>query len=1187
MIRPESGALQNLGANMTHATNQGQSFLNRWLAIGVLLLLPMFCVARVNAQTDTGTLVGTITDQSGAAIPGATITVTDQATSRAVSAQSQVDGSFTLNALPIGNYKAQAIRQGFQTEATTFTLQISEVKQLNFKLKVGSTNETVQVTGAAPLIDTASSTVGGVIEGRQVVDLPLNGRNFTTLALLIPGVSRGQYSDNASAPNNNAETWRNADSGAAALAVDGLPPQSNNFMMDGIDNNESLVNTIVIFPAIEDIAEFKTTTSTPPAEFGRSGGGLVQVATKSGTNTPHGAMYWFNRSKVGAADTFNYTSTPQTTPELSRNQFGASLGGPFWRSKLFGFVDYQGWRQNLPAGITTTRVPTALMRQGNFTELLSSNGTGTATSVPIQAICPNLYTVGGTLLPQFAAGNGYIYDPQTCLPFGWNTGTNAPGSNINIVPGSSQIAVGLAYLNAFPNPNISGANIATNSPNFSRAVYNVETLNDYDARVDWTATSKDSVFARYSLGQDFLQNIPFLQDSSHFLPSGNGTNPSHPRQVAVGYTHIFNATVINEFHYGWVRDLSGYQQPDANVPLAQKLGIANANTSSLLGGMPIIGGWYGNLSYVGDGGPYLIIEPTNQFSDAVSWNRGKHTFKFGASIIHRDVNWDQGNNAKGYFWIDDGNYGGLPAPTSAHGTFTGYEPSELLAGFMGAYSAGAFSGYYNTRSWENGFFGQDDWRLSHRLTLNLGLRYDILTYPTEANNHMSNFDPATGELVEAGTSGWPDALVNTPRNDWGPRIGFSWDVLGTGKTVVHGGYGLFYFLNRGGVGEELSENPDWNGTQTYYACPTATTCGTGYRITLSGEAPNGSTNPTVATGNLPSKVGVNPKAINSADNVVYYPKDSPNSHIQQWNVRFEQALGSHTSVNVGYVGTNMGNLALQFNANQTALGTKTSWFPTGGSINAAGVGTINAYEMTGSGNYNGLQANVTRRVDPGLTLIASYAWSHTLDNVDDVLANAPNGILVGSNGTPLLQYQHGSANNDQRQLFSAAGVYDLPFGRNRMLGSNMPQALDYVLGGWQWNNVIVLATGTPMDIQGAPNSPNGRPDYHGGCKTDVSWNVWIKCPSGAFTAPAGLVGNLPRNAFPGPGLHTWDTSMVKSISIAERVKTEFRAQVYNLTNTPQFQIPDSNYQNGDFGQLLNPRISPASREVEFALRLSF
>ena len=300
---------------------------------------------------------------------------------------------------------------------------------------------------------------------------------------------------------------------------------------------------------------------------------------------------------------------------------------------------------------------------------------------------------------------------------------------------------------------------------------------------------------------------------------------------------------------------------------------------------------------------------------------------------------------------------------------------------------------------------------------------------------------------------------------------------------------------------------------------------------------------------------------------------------------------------LGYVGTHMSDIATPFNANNTMLapysaGPATNWFPVGGAINPNGVGAINEYAMIGSGNYNGLQTKLTHQMSNGLMATLAYTWSHTLDNAASTFGGA-SGIVVGSNGTPLLHYQYGNSDADQRQNFTASVIYELPFGRGKMLGHDMSRGLDAIVGGWQLNNVFVLASGTPIDIKGASataNGQNGRPDYHGGCSTGVSAFVWIKCAPGAFTNPAGLVGTLPKNAFPGPGTHTWDMSLSKNVSFTERFKAELRAQVYNLTNTPQFQNPDTNYNDtgtNGFGILTAGRLAPSNRQLELAVRFSF
>ena len=1095
----------------------------------LLIGLALGLTGVMKAQTDTGRVIGTVADSSGAVIPGASVTLTNTDTGAKQTVTAGADGNFGFSGVVRGPYRVEAGNTGFVTAAQNFVLQVSQVQTIAFHLEVGSANTVVEVTDAAPIVDLSTSSTGAVIAGRQITELPLNGRNFTQLALLTPGVTRGQYGSSASGVNGDAETFRNQESGGGAISANGLRQQANNYILDGLDNNEALVNTLVFFPNIEGTQEFRVNTSVAPAEFGRAGGAIVQTSIKSGTNDIHGSAFWFARSSLFDANP-NYSffgASPAAPQPFKRNEFGGSIGGPVIRNKLFLFGDYQGYREDTPLNSQLLTVPTALMRTGNYSELF---GQGTTTT---PAFCKPATVV-----------NGAIYDPLTCAPFAGN-----------IIPSNRLNPASVNYFNAYPLPNVVGTFNGTQN-NYRTIRRQITHYDTFDVRSDWNVSSRDTAFARFAYDQsEFNRTSEFP-----LLPAGfaSGANTVHARGIAVGETHTFTPNVLNEFRAGYNRYTFTNAPVDSGTPISANLGIVNANRNANLGGGALIGGNGNLLEYTGDYGLYAVPENSYQLLDSVTYTHGRHSFKFGANAIRRDVAFFRPIAGKGYFNVGAGD-------------FTGYVPAELMVGFIDNYSIGAQSGFFGTRNYEIGTFAQDDWKITQRLTLNLGIRYDIVTYPTEEHNRQSALNANTGTIDLAGVNGVPRSLVNTDHNNFAPRVGFAYDLYGQGKTVLRGGYGMFYFLDRGGIDNQFGQQAPFGGSVAYTAAQ-------GYRITFTGQAPPNTNDNSLATSPLPlpGYPNFNPNSPPAGVNIFTTNRNNQIPTVQQFNLQLQQQLGTATVFTVAFVGNKSDHLATGYNYNTVHLGGAPSMFPN--------LGQVIAQFNNGTSHYNSLQAQLNHRMSNNLTLTTSYTWSHNIDNSDGYLGYFAVSPLYAFNTS----INKGNSSLDQRNVFVASALYNLPFGHGQMFGSHWSRPLELLAGGWQLNAIVQAETGTPVSIvtpqYGGSYSPRATASGPIQLTHSIS-GLWFDT-SNITATPLGSEGNIGRNSVFGPGFAQGDVSLFKTLHFTDRFSTELRAESFNVTNTPQFQNPDAYTTDGNFGHITATR-QYSERQMQMAIRLLF
>ncbi len=1065
------------------------------------LLLTALGAASAMAQSATARIEGVVNDESGAPVPGATATATNLATNVAKSVVTDAHGAYVLTPLAVGRYKVAVEMTGFKPTSTSLTLTVSQVARFDVKLALGALTEAVEVSGAAPMMEMSTSSVGTIIDSRQVANLPLNGRNFTQLATLAPGVNRGSPGAVASGEQGNTETFRYGEVGGAALSVNGVREQGNSYLLDGVDDNETLVNSIVFFPPVEALEEFRVITSNAPAEYGRSGGGIITAVVKSGGNQLRGSVYEFNRDKaLAATPTFAAPDpndpTKRLKPDFSRNQFGATLGGPIVKDKTFFFLSYSGLRSTIPVevgGMVT--VPTAKMRQGDFSELLDPSFTGIGRPIVVD-------------------------DPQTNQPF--------PG---NVIPRDRLNPVAVNYLNSFPLPDRTDRA----QSNYFTHRERTSDFNDFDLRIDHNIGPRDSLFLRASYADDNRFDpgrIPGFQAGF-----GSGTAEAKAAGGVLGYTRLFSQNVVNELRFGYNRYRYGFLPVGYGTDQDQALGIPGPGGITSANGISLIGGGNGTwIEYLGDYGQYVVTQHTWQLSDSITWVRGSHTFKAGGTLMLRDLDFERTQIGKGFYYYPD-----ATAPSAGR---TGYEVAEMLIGTT-SFTATGVPGYVprTTRSWEDSLFVQDDWRVTRNLTLNLGLRWDLYTPYYEVNDKLANFMPTLdaqgnitgGSLVLAGRNGASRSTVDTNWNNFGPRIGLAYEI--DPKTVVRGSWGLFYSLDRGGIDNQLTENPPTVVSQYRFSGP-------GSSVALSDPIP------------VPDPVDPQNPVLPDGSGVVYVPKDNKTSRIQQWNVSAQRELTHSTALTLAYVGTRGANL--------TAI-TSVAGF------NGGIQGRLTTVANVASSKYDSLQVQLRQNPWAGLSFLASYTYGKATNNSPGPFPGAGSNFVSTPTDAHNLGLDEGNADYDIRHRFTLAATYELPFFKGHWL-----------FGGWALNTIVTLQTGNYFSVYAGSTRADVNGDPNNGPRTTDEW-----FDTAAFSQPpAGQKGTSLRNQVEGPPLRTVDLSLFKTFRVASRYGLELRFECFNVTNTPQYAFPNQFVGDVNFGKITQTRLN-SERQVQLAARLTF
>jgi hypothetical protein len=1101
--------------------------MKTYLSTLLALLLAPLCWAQTNNQ---GSITGTVSDPAGAVIPGVRLAVTNVDTHITRTLVSDREGSYRLDFLQPGAYQIQAEMQGFAaTTLTGLKLTVGQLLRADLKMAVGSTTESVTVNATGGSLNTETAALGDVISSQSIDNLPINGREFIGLAALVSGASSGS-------PKRGAITSR-----GYSIAFNGARASYNNYYVDGAESTDPYDSSLTSSPPLDSIREFRVETSMYSAQYGRSGGAIISAITKSGTNKFHGNLYEYHRDKALDARPYFFTEPRSKQPNYIFNQYGGTVGGPIWKNKTFFFFSLERFKSVAPGGLLLSQAPTALERVGDFSQSL------------------NQYTLQPVVLK----------DPYT--------GQDIPG---NVLPASLITAVGKTLMDLQPQPNYSDpANPLQNLRVFGSSS---STQKKYLGRVDHTFNQSNQLSGTFDYNN-------YDSSSTSFDKYGATNSLNHNKGYTATYTHTFRPNLITDLHFTYSRYATGSLPLLVDKNYAAEWGIDTTLQNS--NGAPgiYIYGRYGY--YSGGAGIYTHNDKTTIVRDNLEWVKGRHTVLFGGDYRHQYFGWINGAGTASYaFGFLDGylDSAGNPAYQNYYG-YTGTPYGDLLAGITDWIVAGLGRGKdmplaRNTPS----LYVQDDWKVSPRLTLNLGVRWDYDAPFSMLNGEYMTIDYDT--WLPRYAKGAPAdllALVKYPYEtngpnrpfypswkNFAPRIGFAFRPFKDEKTVVRGGYGMFF----------VSTPADLT-TLGSYAFPFQTN--TGYIYTKGPEFQTASSVYTIdqPTPGLSSLYGQNPGYF------TFISPYFPTSYIENYNLSVGRDLGHQVVAEVSYVGSRGVNLS-----GEIATSTYSQEMVAFLKANLNGWGYQAMHEEGYNSFYNSLQATVRKNMSNGIFFISSYTWSHAIADSSNDQDNENITTDLNAYGGIAFTKRRSNADFNVPQRFTFSGGWQLPVGRGKRFGTSWNRYLNGVLGGWQANAILTFQSGFPYSVRTAGylvpdricngNLPRSQRTlqrwFDTDCFVDAPF-VTVTDPVTGVQSQVQRAGNAGANIITGPGTNNWDIGIEKNFRFTEGTGLQLRGEFFNAFNHPQYIGPDQSF------NVQNPAITQvrSQRDIQVALKLYF